>query len=78
MVRGAQSKNDSTEIDDLFRLTTSDWFLIKSLRTVEKQFSTMSGSTLVCNLPQRISTGWLYANGDGTRCKTFLLDMRIR
>ncbi|KAL0054938.1 hypothetical protein WJX82_004796 [Trebouxia sp. C0006] len=25
MVRGAQSKNDSTEIDDLFRLTTSDW-----------------------------------------------------
>ena len=25
MVRGGQSKNDSTEIDDLFRLTTSDW-----------------------------------------------------
>ena len=25
MVWGAQSKNDRTEIDDLFRLTTSDW-----------------------------------------------------
>ena len=31
-------------------------FLIKSLRIVEKQLSTMSGSPLVCNLPQRIST----------------------
>ncbi len=25
MARGGQSKNDITEIDDLFRLTTSDW-----------------------------------------------------
>ena len=76
-MRGGQSKNDSTEIDDLFGLLHPIGFAIKSLRAAEKIFNN-EWFNAGLKLPQRISTGWPYANGAGTRCTTCLLAMRMR